>query len=173
MDFSLDFASLREEKNFKFLCGALGHESLDIAIGASLALGRLQDRRATPYLLDAFLTTHGKKAQAVSWALGEIGAQFVPKSAIVALGKIGSPDSLEILLSTLNDDDDATRALAVKSIGQLRLSGDQKRIAKALSALRLRLKIEQKRSVKLVLCIICNRLERELSKIEGAATYDL
>src|SRR5580700_7609550 len=122
MDFSLDFASLREEKNFKFLCGALGHESLDIAIGASLALGRLQDRRATPYLLDAFLTTHGKKAQAVSWALGEIGAQealpfltealasqFVPKSAIVALGKIGSPDSLEILLSTLNDDDDATR----------------------------------------------------------------
>src|SRR6185437_13577944 len=115
----------------------------------------------------AFLTTVARKAQAVSWALGEIGdesalpflteallAHFVPKSAIVALGKIGSKSSVEILVKFLSDKDANLRALSAKSLGQIKFLNDQELMQKTLLSLKMQLKIETARTVKLVICSV-------------------
>lgn len=169
--------SLRKAENFEAICAATRHESIDIAIGASIVLGYLQDERALPYLFHAFLTTVARKAQAVSWALGEIGdesalpflteallSHFVPKSAIVALGKIGSKSSVEILLKFLGDKDANLRALSAKSLGQIKFLNDQELIKKTLSSLKMQLKIENVRAVRLTICTVSGRLQEALEK---------
>lgn len=171
------YSSLRAEGNFEAICGALSHESIDIAVGASIVLGHLQDERALPYLLQALLTTGGRKAQAVSWALGELGhesalpfltealsSNFIPKSAIVALGKIGAPASIGILERWLFVGDEITRALAARALGQLKFDGNRKLIERTHAALKKQLKVECARSVKLVICAYALRLERLLGE---------
>lgn len=173
----IPYASLRMTENFEAICGALYHESLDIVVGASIVLGQLQDERALPHLLHAFLTTGSRKAQAVSWALGEIGnpsalpfltealsSNFVPKSAIIALGKIGSPTSLDILVSFLVDSDESVRALAARSLGQIKFGDDFALMKKAMAALKMQLRVETARAVKLVICAVSGRFQRALDQ---------
>jgi len=173
----IPYASLRAPGNFEAICGALLHESVDIAVGASIVLGHLQDQRALPHLLHAFLTTAGRKAQAVSWALGELGdtsalpflmealsSNFIPKSAIVALGKIGAPASIDMLFSCLHEGDETMRALAARALGQVKFGENRELVLKAHSGLKKQLKVETARSVKLVICAVSLRLNRLLSQ---------
>ncbi len=168
----IPFSHLRKEDTFYAICQALNSADLEVAIGASLVLGHMHDKRALPFLLEAFLTTNGKKAQAVAWALGEIRdpqavpfllealvAQFIPKSSIIALGKIGASSSLEVLINCLNNSDETVRVLAVKSIGQLHYVGKELK-TKALSALMKHLLHEVSRAVRLAICVTSARLEK-------------
>lgn len=164
-----------DKENFFSICRALFHLDHEICIGASLVLGHMKDKRAIPYLLRALLTTDQKRAQAFMWSLGEIGddaaipfllaalrAKFVPKSAILALGKIGHPRTVDALLERLNDDDEAVRLLAVKALGQIRFGQDNLLINRAKTGIKLQLTQEGSRRVKLLLSVIKNRLEKSL-----------
>ncbi len=169
----IPFSRLVQEDSFYAICQSLNSKELEVAIGASLVLGRLRDERALPFLLEAFLSTNGKKAQAVAWALGELAdaravpfltealaAKFIPKSSIIALGKIGASSSLDVLINCLKDRDETLRALAVKSIGQLRYGTQMELKARAVSVLMEQLRREVSRAVRLAICVTCARLEK-------------
>lgn len=162
---------LADDDNFYSVCRALQHGDHEISIGASLALGHLKDDRALPFLLRAVLTTDSKRAEAVIWALGEIGdeaalpylltalrARFVPKSALLALGKIGSPEILDGILLSLEDDDETVRLLSAKALLQIRFQHDVTLITKASHAINSRLAHETSRRVKLILSVNKSRL---------------
>lgn len=164
---------LVEKDNFLLVCRAVFHAEHEISIGACLVLGRKRDRRALPYLLRALLTTDRQRAEAVVWALGEIGddssipfllsalhANFVAKSAILALGKIGSPKAADAILGRLADNDETVRVLAAKALGQIRFVNDIKLNSRTILALKARIPHETSRRVKLLLVLICSRLEK-------------
>ncbi len=168
---------LIDEETFSSVCRALFNVDNEVAIGASLVLGRMKDARAVPFLLRALLTTDLRRAEAVMWSLGEIGDEsalpfllmaldedFVPRSAILALGKIGSPNSVDAILSSLNNTDEAVRLLAVKALGQIRFGSNEFLIAKARSSLSMRLSREASRRVKLLLAVVKRRLEKNLEQ---------
>lgn len=166
---------LTDDDNFFQVCQALFHHDQEISIGASLALGHMKDPRATPYLLRALLTEQEKRAEAIIWALGEIGdeaavpflthalnAQFVPKSAILALGKIGSPDAVETILCNLRDSDEIIRLLAAKALSQIRFNDDFNLIRRICGALNEQLMHECSRRVKLMLSVVRSKLDKAI-----------
>jgi HEAT repeat protein len=127
--------------------------------------------------LKALLTNDHKRAEAIMWSLGEIGneaalpflltalqANFIPKSAILALGKIGSPDAVEAILDSLCSDDEAVRLLCVKAIGQIRFGAKSPLISKASHTISARLESEASRRVKLLLAVVKHRLEKTLEQ---------
>jgi HEAT repeat protein len=164
---------LTNEENFLLVCKALIHNDYEISIGAALALGHMKDIRAVPYLLRAVLTTDQKRAEAIIWALGEIGdesavpflvaaleANFVPKSVMLALGKIGSVRTIDIILETLKNADETLRILAVKALAVAPFETEQSLVVKIKIALNTRLVVESSRRVKLMLSVIKSRLEK-------------
>jgi HEAT repeat protein len=166
---------LADEDTFALVCRALSNVDDEIAIGAALVLGRMKDMRSVPFLVRALLTTHHKRAEAIMWSLGELGdkralpflltalqSDFVPKSAIIALGKIGSPDAADALFACLNSDDEAIRLLSVKAIGQIRFDSNDKIFSKARYAISTRLSNEASRRVKLLLAVVKSRLEKSI-----------
>lgn len=168
---------IADDESFLSVCSALAHEDNEISIGASLVLGHLRDQRALPYLLRALLTTDQKRAEAIMWALGEIGdessipfliealnANFLTKSAILALGKIGSPVSIKPILKSLSDHDEGIRVLAAKALGQIRYNQDAQIISDMLPMLKARLSQETSRRVKLLVAVICSRLEKTIEQ---------
>ncbi len=168
---------LADDDTFTLVCRALHNVDDEIAIGASLVLGRMKDVRAVPFLLRALLTTDRKRAEAVMWSLGEIGdesalpflltalkANFIPRSAILALGKIGSPNAVDAILGSLGSTDEAVRLLAVKAIGQIRFGQNDGLITRASNTLTTRLGSEASRRVKLLLAVVKNRLEKSLEQ---------
>lgn len=169
----IPFSFLAEQGTFLAICQALSSKESELVIGAALVLGRMSDKRAVPFLLRAFLTTDGRKAQAIAWALGELGdaqavpfleealqASFIPKSAIIALGKIGASAALSSLLKCLEQRDELLRTLAVKSIGHLCFGDEQNLRAQAIEMLSLHEKKESSRSVRLLIRVTCMRLEK-------------
>lgn len=163
------------ETNFQLVCRALFHLDHEISIGASLVLGHIKEKRAVPFLLRALLTTDQKRAQAVMWSLGEIKdeaavpfllsaltANFVKKSAILALGKIGSPKTVDAILENLNDSDETIRLLAVKALLQIRFGQDHTIISKTKQLLKVQMACEASRRVKLLLSVLKDRLEKVL-----------
>ncbi len=170
----IPFSILAEQGTFFAICQALSSSDPDLVIGAALVLGRMNDKRAVPFLLRAFLTPDGKKAQAIAWALGELGdaqavpfleeailASFIPSSAIIALGKIGVRSSLPILLACLEEKDELLRALAAKSIGRLCFEGESEPRDRALTKLKAHETKEPSRSVRLLIRATCMRLEKD------------
>lgn len=162
-----------EEETFYAICHALKSADHEVSTGAALVLGRIKDKRALPFLLSAMLTTNVKKAQAIAWALGELkdpratpflvealSQDFIAKSAIVALGKIGSLDSLDILLRSLKHRDENQRALVVKAIGQLSYGNHYELKSKTVGTLMRHLAGESSRTVRLAICVISARLEK-------------
>lgn len=168
---------LSDNDTFLVVCRALFSGDHEVAIGAALVLGRMKAQRAVPYLLRALLTTDQKRAEAVMWSLGEIGdetaipfllnalsANFIPRSAILALGKIGSPKTVDAILESLGDTDEAVRLLAVKAIGQIRFGRNDGLISRASHSLSMRLTHEASRRVKLLLAVVKSRLEKSLEQ---------
>jgi HEAT repeat protein len=168
---------LSDEETFSLVCRALANTDHEVAIGAALVLGHMKNNQAIPYLLRALLTTDERRAQAVMWSLGEIGdetaipfllnaldAGFVPKSAILALGKIGSFQAVDALLRALNDSEETVRLLAVKALGQIRFAGNNGLVAKATNSLSVQMSCESSRRVKLLLAVVKGRLERSLEQ---------
>jgi HEAT repeat protein len=166
---------LTDDESFFLVCKALFHEDHEIAIGASLALGHVKDQRALPYLLRAVLTVDEKRAEAVIWALGELGdasalpflqaalkARFVPKSTLLALSKIGSPTTVEVVLPYLEDHDEAIRLLAVKALSRVRLGHDVVLITTMSHAINARLIGETSRRIKLMLLVLKNLLDKAI-----------
>lgn len=162
-----------EEETFYAICHALDSADIEVSTGAALVLGRIKDKRALSFLLSSFLTTNVKKAQAIAWALGELkdpratafliealSQDFIAKSAIVALGKIGCLDSLDILLRNLKHRDENLRALVVKAIGQLSYGDQYELKSKTVATLMRHLAAESSRTVRLALCVISARLEK-------------
>ncbi|HXW53542.1 MAG TPA: HEAT repeat domain-containing protein [Myxococcota bacterium] len=166
---------LADDESFFLICYALFHHDAEISIGASLVLGHLRDSRALAYLLRALLTTDLKRAEAVMWALGEIGdeisvpfllkainARFAIKSAILALGKIGSKAIAGAMLKSLADQDEAVRVLAAKALSQVRFDDDFETISSLLPVLKSHLTTETSRRVKLMVAVTCSRLEKTM-----------
>lgn len=171
-EFARLIKELANDDTFFLICQALFNAEDEIAIGASLILGRIRDKRAVPFLLKALLTNNHKRGEAIMWSLGEIAdiaalpflltalrANFIPKSAILALGKIGSRDAVDAILQNLGSSDEAVRLLAVKAIGQIRFFHDDDLKSKASHSLAERLLSEASRRVKLLLAVVKSRLE--------------
>jgi|SRR5579871_3029650 len=164
---------LADDDTFYLVCYALFHSDTEISIGAALVLGHLRDARALNFLLRALLTTDQKRAEAIMWALGEIGddksvpylkdaleAGFAMKSAILALGKIGAPTIARSLLNSLHHKDETVRALAARALSQLRFEQQKPAILDLLPELKNHLARETSRRVKLMIAITLSRLER-------------
>ena len=164
-----------DDERFYLVCKALFHEEQEVAIGASLALGHKKDLRALPYLLRAVLTMDEKRAEAVMWALGELGdeaalpflkaaleANFVPKSTLLALGKIGSPSMVLAILACLGDHDESVRLLAVKALSQCQLGHDILLIRKVSQVIKDHLVHETSRRIRLLLLVLINLLDKVL-----------
>ncbi|MCA9507461.1 MAG: HEAT repeat domain-containing protein [Myxococcales bacterium] len=164
---------LSEQKTFFAICFALDSDEIEISTGAALALGKLKDKRALPFLLKSFLTTNLKQAQAVAWALGELkdtralpfliealDADFISQSVIVALGKIGSLQALETFFRLLDERDEKQRALIVKAIGQLSFEHEHALKREAVTRLMKCLEKEKSRAVRLTICVTSARLEK-------------
>lgn len=174
---ALSFLHKRLEKDhddFLLVCRCLFHVDDEIAIGASVVLGYLKCDRAMPYLLRALLTTHQKRGDAIIWAIGElrikkaipflkaaVRANFSVKSAISALGKIGSPKVVDVLLDHLNDDDEVVRLLAARSLGQVGFEHEHSLIKKTHRMLEVRLAKEKSRRVRLALSLVKSKLGEE------------
>lgn len=158
----IDLAHLEDDETFTNICLALSEPDILVAIGASVVLGMLKNKKAVPFLLKAFLTTHEKKARAIAWALGEIGdaranvfliealhGHFVVKDCVQALGKIGSVSSFKTLLKALAHKEASVRALAAKALGQLNYEQHGSIKEKVLSNLNSSLKNENSMVVRL------------------------
>lgn len=161
------------EKNFLVICRALFHQEQEIAVGAALALGHVKDARALPYLLRAVLSTDARRVEAVVWALGEVGdesavpfllmaleANFVPKSTLLALGKIGSLGAVFPVISCLKDPDEIVRLLAVKALSHNRLREDVESVHLIRQAISDCLMVELSRRVRLMLSVLKNVLDK-------------
>lgn len=169
---SLLLSELSGQEDLFLLCRALFHEDRDVVIGAALVLGRIKDSRSVPYLLHALLTTDQKRAQALMWAIGEIGddsatavllealnANFMPENALSALGKIGSLKVVDVLILRLEDQEESIRALAAKSLGQAHFILNSQLAFRIREKVEERLNLESSRRVKLLLAVIKRKLE--------------
>lgn len=116
------------------LVEALSSDNHDIVRLGCRCLGPIEDKRATPPLLNLFLEEDFRVRSAAVKAVGEIGdtiateeviqmlsdsTETVRKSASVALGKIGDRKAIKPLVVALGDKHFSVRYTAVNSLGSL------------------------------------------------------
>jgi len=116
------------------LVEALSSDNHDVVRLACRCLGPIEDKRATPPLLNLFLEEDFRVRSEAVKAVGEIGdtiatdgviqmlsdsAETVRKSASVALGKIGDKKAIRPLITALGDEHFSVRYTAVNSLGSL------------------------------------------------------
>lgn len=163
-------------QKLKYILSAIFSQDEEIAIGAAIVLGRLKETLAVPYLIKALLTNNHKKAQAIMWALGEIGdetatlyllealsAGFAPKSAIRALTKLRSPQCLEVMINSLNAQDESVRALSAKCIYTILDNNKLKNHMLVHDILHKKLNNETSRRVKLIISLTINIINKKTS----------
>lgn len=118
----------------EFLVGALSSDNHEVVRLACRCLGPIEDKRATPPLLNLFLEEDFRVRSAAVKAVGEIGdtiateeviqmlsdsTETVRKSASVALGKIGHRKATGPLITALGDEHFSVRYTAVNSLVSL------------------------------------------------------
>jgi HEAT repeat protein len=116
------------------LVEALSSDNHDIVRLGCRCLGPIEDKRATPPLLNLFFEEDFRVRSAAVEAVGEIGdtiateeviqmlsdsTETVRKSASVALGKIGHRKATGPLITALGDEHFSVRYTAVNSLGSL------------------------------------------------------
>ena len=116
------------------LVEALSSDNHDVVRLACRCLGPIEDRRATPPLLNLFLEEEFRVRSAAVKAVGEIGdtiateeviqmlsdsTETVRKSASVALGRIGDRRAVKPLVVALRDKHFSVRYTAVNSLTSL------------------------------------------------------
>ncbi|TET66429.1 MAG: HEAT repeat domain-containing protein [Candidatus Zixiibacteriota bacterium] len=116
------------------LVEALSSDNHDVVRLACRCLGPIEDKKATPPLLNLFLEEDFRVRSAAVKAVGEIGdtiateeviqmlsdsTETVRKSASVALGKIGDRKAIKPLVVALGDKHFSVRYTAVNSLGSL------------------------------------------------------
>ena len=99
---------------------------------AAITLGKVGNPVVVPNLLQAFQTESAEIGAAVAWALGQLKDNraiewlstslkhgFVSANAAEALGEIGTPEVVPILLQTLQHPNQEARAYAARGLGRI------------------------------------------------------
>lgn len=126
---------------FAELIKSLKDAAPKVVCGAATALGLSANKEAVPYLIEAYQTHDPAIGSAVATALGRLGdaraishlqaalrANLAPAEAAEALGRIGDPNSMVLLIRALGLPDENTRANAARALGMIKLGGGQRDI---------------------------------------------
>ena len=111
----------------------LEDDNPEVIAHAAVTLGKVGDPKIVPNLLKAFQTDDQLVGSAIAWALGQLADSraltwlaaalengFVAANAAEALGRIGDPEAIPIVIDSLYSDNEDTRAYAARALGMIK-----------------------------------------------------